>query len=446
MPNFGLLQAIQPPSVVAQLPQSNSNGLDSFAGGLMGGLQQGTNIAAQRQQMNQQAQLFPSIMQQNQQAAESGAIDLADKKQGQEDKKTLRDAAKQGEANYLKALSQISPEAVQDFQLKKAQTAEATAKSTLYGEQATGQGLDNYSTSINIQAQINSSALSSQDPAMQQKIYDYGRANAPKAIQELMPKQFDQNTAMATVILAKENIADYQEREGQKNLSTNQKDDNREVLLVNKEKNNTITDGEKLELSRIRERQDAKARGQAASPIDTALAKNDAVAANKAADTRGQMDIFAASIDKAESNLAKTPEIFLGPVQAIFKVAKLSPEAQVLKSDLNGLALQAKELYKLGSGQGFTDADRDFLVEIEGGVDNYKGSLKSLMEKSRDLAETVKIQAWKRENTIRKNSSTYDSWLQDNPEPKASPKTAVPTTRTLNGVVYEQRNGKWYTK
>jgi hypothetical protein len=371
MPNFGLLQAIQPPSVVAQLPQSNSNGLDSFAGGLMGGLQQGTNIAAQRQQMQQNAELFPLLKQQNQQAAESGAIDLADKKQGQEDKKTLREAAKQGEASYLKALSQISPEAVQDFQLKKAQVAETTAKSTLYGEQATGQGLDNYSTSINIQAQINSSALSSKDPAMQQKIYEYGRANAPKAVQELMPKQFDQNTAMATVILAKENIADYQDKEGKKPTETvntlNQLQEKRtrlesEISKAKAEGRNVMS--KERELKEVNALIDTKVKNKqeilnTTSEATSAKIKVDAEGLKAAKSAKDEAKVLDDILNQAEATINKISDFSQGPIAGNFS-SFINSDVQVL-DQLSSMAVSKMRQIMKFPAAGFSDADANRL-------------------------------------------------------------------------------------
>lgn len=46
-----------------------------------------------------------------------------------------------------------------------------------------------------------------------------------------------------------------------------------------------------------------------------------------------------------------------------------------LQRDLNEITLLAKDLYNLGSGQGFTDADRDFLKELSGGSYNRADSI-----------------------------------------------------------------------
>lgn len=45
-----------------------------------------------------------------------------------------------------------------------------------------------------------------------------------------------------------------------------------------------------------------------------------------------------------------------------------SPEVQSLTSNARSVALQLKDIYNLGSGQGFTDTDRDYLDSIIGGA------------------------------------------------------------------------------
>lgn len=150
--------------------------------------------------------------------------------------------------------------------------------------------------------------------------------------------------------------------------------------------------------------------------LDKALAKSDAAAANKASDSRESMDIMLNSIQKAKQDLAATPEMALGPVRGLFS-GKVSERAQVLESSLNTLALQAKELFKLGSGQGFTDADREFLVKIEGGLKNYKGAIGELLDRAETLAKHVQVASWIKENNIRQGTERYDQWKLVNPEP-----------------------------
>lgn len=62
------------------------------------------------------------------------------------------------------------------------------------------------------------------------------------------------------------------------------------------------------------------------------------------------------------------PKVALtGPVLGRVGNAANDPDYANLQGALNGITLQAKELYNLGSGQGFSDADRDFLGEVIAG-------------------------------------------------------------------------------
>lgn len=160
---------------------------------------------------------------------------------------------------------------------------------------------------------------------------------------------------------------------------------------------------------------------QPQNKLDDNLAKQDAIAAKEAADNRDALGTFKQSIDVAKKDLAATPEALLGPFAGMISKYR-SPAVQNLESSLNSLALQAKTLYKLGSGQGFTDADRDFLVQIQGGVKTYKDTTEELLKKSEDLINHANAASWIRENNIRKNSTTYNSWLNDNPAPDVTVK------------------------
>ncbi len=153
-----------------------------------------------------------------------------------------------------------------------------------------------------------------------------------------------------------------------------------------------------------------------ASKLDENLDKQDAIAAVKAADSRDSMNVMLGNIKQARQDLAAVPESAMGPVKG-WIARQTSQKAQVLESSLNSLALQAKDLFKLGSGQGFTDADRDFLVRIEGGLNNYKGSVTDLLDRAENLANHVTVSSWMRENNIRKGTERYNQWLSNNPAP-----------------------------
>lgn len=56
-----------------------------------------------------------------------------------------------------------------------------------------------------------------------------------------------------------------------------------------------------------------------------------------------------------------------GPILGRIGALAEDPQYRNLEGALNSITLLAKDLYNLGSGQGFTDADRKFLQEIVGG-------------------------------------------------------------------------------
>lgn len=160
---------------------------------------------------------------------------------------------------------------------------------------------------------------------------------------------------------------------------------------------------------------------QEATNFDKELDKTNASIYKETSDNTDTLHTFLQSVNVARNDLSKVSEYQLGPVKGA--LAKLTnPQVQSLESSLNSLALQAKEIYKLGSGQGFTDADRDFLVQITGGIGNYKGTLEQLMNKSESLAQHGLVANWLKQNDIMKKSSTYQDWLSSNPVPEVKVK------------------------
>ena len=54
---------------------------------------------------------------------------------------------------------------------------------------------------------------------------------------------------------------------------------------------------------------------------------------------------------------------------------------------------------------------------IVGNPGQYKGSVKTILNKMQELSDRVTKQNWNRENGIRKSSTNYDQWLEANPDP-----------------------------
>ncbi len=81
--------------------------------------------------------------------------------------------------------------------------------------------------------------------------------------------------------------------------------------------------------------------------------------------TLGDLGAMRSSIQDARDLVSKVS--MTGPILGRIGAIAQDPDYRNLQGALNSITLQAKELYNLGSGQGFTDADRDFLQEIVSG-------------------------------------------------------------------------------
>lgn len=113
--------------------------------------------------------------------------------------------------------------------------------------------------------------------------------------------------------------------------------------------------------------------GKNAADLQYAAPTASATAQGKAAgetimgnnETLGSLDNLAFSIQQAKVLLPKVS--MTGPIFGRVGAVAEDPDYQNLQGVINSITLQAKDLYNLGSGQGFTDADRDFLREVVAG-------------------------------------------------------------------------------
>lgn len=157
------------------------------------------------------------------------------------------------------------------------------------------------------------------------------------------------------------------------------------------------------------------------NPYDAKDATQGSTAFAKAAEVGQKMTVMQSSLTDAQKQVADLPEGFTGPITGLWnKYTK--PQAQILESTLNSITLQAKDLYNLGSGQGFSDADREFLKEISGGLKNYKGSLGAILEHMQKLTSQVSNNSWLTQNDFIQNTSPkrYEQWKAQNPEPSVN--------------------------
>lgn len=141
----------------------------------------------------------------------------------------------------------------------------------------------------------------------------------------------------------------------------------------------------------------------------------------EASKTRQTMPLMRMDIQYALKQLPNVSDFSVGPIPKALGLDKLSPQAQKLIQPLNGIALQLKEYYKLGSGQGFTDKDRDFLTEIAGNTGFYKYPLQDILSRLNNISVAAEYNAWGKEEEVRAggNKNDYQRWLARNPKPQS---------------------------
>lgn len=124
-----------------------------------------------------------------------------------------------------------------------------------------------------------------------------------------------------------------------------------------------------------------------AGPIG--FAKNRSEAAGKVSieNNKSTVDLenLGYSINQAKLLLPKVA--LTGPILGRAGNAANDPDYANLQGALNGITLQAKELYNLGSGQGFSDADRDFLGEVIAGKYSRAETIDLALNRMANLAQ-----------------------------------------------------------
>lgn len=95
--------------------------------------------------------------------------------------------------------------------------------------------------------------------------------------------------------------------------------------------------------------------------------------------TLGNLANLRQAVTAAKTQLQRVS--MTGPVLGRAGEASRDPEYVNLQRNLNEITLLAKDLYNLGSGQGFTDADRNFLKELAGGSYNRAESIQYALDR-----------------------------------------------------------------
>lgn len=428
--NFDILKS-QPQvgGVVATIPQ-RPNGLDQLAGGLIEGAKAGTDIAnansqmAQRdQEMQQSKQLFPLKQQAAQQEVASGAIDLSEKQAAQSQAQKIRDTAFKSSDDYFQKLLQIDP--VKAYAFKKGTTdIENTLADVALKQANTKKEAQNVvgATSIAL-ANIADSAhqADASKPGSGAQVYkmlfSQLEPGTQKNLTEVGLGEWNDNTNVILHIQGQKAAADAAEANAKKGASSQVKTASEMARIKLAQQAGTATEQDNQTLAQLEA--DKKASNARGNPTDIAIGQADAENLKKIQAANKAIPRTLEAVNNAEAELTKIPGQLLNPLMGATGLSRLSPNVQVLVSNLNKLTLANKESFNMGS-QGFTDADRKFVSDITGNLSNYKGTLKELLAQSKSVAQHMAIEGWINESEIQQKSSDQgQQWMKNNPEPTA---------------------------
>lgn len=434
MPNFNILQAIQPPSVVATLPTMapQPSQLDSLASGIMGGMAQGQQIAESRQRMDQNAQMFPGQLklqqqqiQGNDQTLQSGAIDLKNKQVQFQALEAGRAQAKNGYQAAIKAISAHDPalgikmqQDYADMMTKQGQAAQELAKgnkaqlSALYDIQMTGGQMAATALSMATDQQTGQIDWNKANAAYQQTLAPL-RKTSPE-LAKLYPDQLTPDAAANLTFIGHNAMLNQAQTalSGKDNRTDKQKNAEAIAALKDSIKNGTATQKDKDTLASL-EQQTAPPK-YVNSPADTALISSYGKELDRINQAKASAPQFYGRLTALRDAVEKTPALLQGPVGQHF--AWLNRNAQDLIGNANALVGQIKNIQNWGS-QGFTDADRRFVAATIGGIQNYKGSTLDLLNGLESLQKHSDRYNWLQENRIMSETKDYDNWKEGNPEP-----------------------------
>jgi hypothetical protein len=441
--NWQQLSPIQAPQVVAQLPVNNApSNVDSLASGIMGGLAQGQQIAASRQnmaesqqRMEQDKQLFPSQLETSQNAASKSRMEVAAGMRTEAGIAAYQANSDKNREEALKAMEQADPVGAikmsQDLetlkfnqaQAAKAMTENKKAQLELLPEmQVTASDL--VSMSVHRATKPGPDGQPVTDWNMANQIYQQAlepvRKNQPDTL-SMFPEKLEPTTALNTIYIGQQAQAAI----ARKNLGkdkTAPSDTTKRIQEINDTRvaagKDPLSAEETLDVqNKALSKSVEPSQKMVNNPYDTADAKSGGANMTKIDERSVAYDQTDMAIAGAQKALEKTPGALLNPITGLLGLAKLDKNAQVLVSNLNRLTLLAKTQYNMGS-QGFTDADREFVKAINGDVSNYKGTLKELLEQTKSFTEHARQQDWLQKYEFKKKTSDGgEGFLKDHPEP-----------------------------
>jgi hypothetical protein len=136
-------------------------------------------------------------------------------------------------------------------------------------------------------------------------------------------------------------------------------------------------------------------------------------------ETLGTLQTMQNAIQNAKAQLQRVS--MTGPVLGRTAEAARDPEYVNLQRNINEITLLAKDLYNLGSGQGFTDADRDFLQELAGGKYNRAESIGYALDQMQNALQ-------RRAQYLQRQSQQYQQRYNPSQNPSAGIQLDAPST------------------
>ena len=444
--NFQSLAPINAPQALGQLPRDpiQPSGMEK-AGNALSGL--GSSIM-DNQIKGQQLEI-------GKQSIESKDMKLKEQRQSFADGQQVREAMKQGEDQYVKALMNTNPPAAMDY-LNKKEMVNKTIADTLYiKSNTTAQNLKNSDPIVSQMGDLVNAANAWKDPKTGAPMNDQQKttfiANGAKIIgpqaeavfKNVAPNGFDQNTAIAFQVMgagAHARLLDAQASKAQPS------DTAKRIAETNALRQQAgqapLSPQEQANISQ--EALTNSVKSKIPNATDTAIAAADTAKLKTIQERKDTYTQTEAAVVGAKESLVNTPGMLLNPVADFVGLAKTNPNAQALIANLNRLTLLAKTQFNMGS-QGFTDADREFVKSMVGGVGNYKGTLNQLLDQAQSFATRMKQQDWLQEYNIQKKGSDGgQQFIADNPEPLVKVKLpdgktgTVPVTK-LEGFIKETK-------
>lgn len=264
--NFGLLQPIAPKQgVIATGTSTHSdagvgNSLSSLAGGIAQGMEAGTKMKAEQQQMDQSAQLFPSVLQKSQadavqaqnQATITG-IQAKSATQQWNDLQQQRAAFSQNFNNGMQVIMKTNPTEGLKMQQTMAETQQALATAANQIADTKQKQFAAYTSMTATGAKLATSAAQAekQQPGMGQQVWEQGLKMMPESLSSLYPQQFTPSTNMVMVKLGADSVFNMQQQQIMKNASPMEKDQIRRDGLQQKVQDGSATPQDKQDLQEL---------------------------------------------------------------------------------------------------------------------------------------------------------------------------------------------------